>query len=162
MSEGVRSISVSFGAPVEISAEHQQRLVSLVGEICDAYEDTHADRTMWPAGIGGAPSGLWGGRPEFDMSVLSIDCCERERFEDEERYRSLPYAKQVIADAIDRIGWPEIDRFQAELRQGKSIDEDAGGFMLRAIGRLFGIRRRRDPVVTYQDAARALFEESKR
>lgn len=152
-------IEVIFPEPVELSAEHQHRLVSLIGEITESYEAAHPDRVMWPAGIGGRPSGLWSDEPDFDMSVFQIDCCERERFEGEKRTRGWTYEQQTIAAAIDRIGWPEIHRFQDELRKGQSYDEDAGGFMLRAIARLFRIRRRRDPVVTHQDAARALFKD---
>lgn len=57
--------------------------------------------------------------------------------------------------AIARMGWAEIDAFHAELRRGQSIYEDAGGYFLRAIRRLFGLPAR-DVVVTYQEAARAL------
>ena len=57
--------------------------------------------------------------------------------------------------AIERMGWPEIHAFNAELHRGQSIYEDAGGFMLRAIRRLFGLAAR-DDVVTYQEAVRAL------
>lgn len=45
-------IEVTFAAPVHISSEHQRRLVELIGEICDAYEQRHPDRVMWPFGIG--------------------------------------------------------------------------------------------------------------
>jgi len=65
--------------------------------------------------------------------------------------------KQILEAAIDRMGWPEIHAFQDELRKGQDMREDAGGFMIRAIKALFGIRRD-DPIVTYQDAARAMVE----
>lgn len=159
MSSETSCIEVIFGAPVTLSAEHQHRLVSLIGEICDAYEDEHPDRTMWPAGIGDRPTGICTDAPSFDSSVFQIDCCERERFEDEKRIKQFTFEQRVIADAIDRIGWTEIRRFEDELRKGQSYDEDAGGFMLRAIARLFGLRRRRDPVVTHQQAARALMAD---
>lgn len=58
----------------------------------------------------------------------------------------------LLEQAIDRMGWPEIHAFNERLSQ--DVYEDAGGFMLRKIKRLFGIRR--DPILTYQDAARAL------
>jgi len=71
--------------------------------------------------------------------------------------------REVLERAIDRMGWPEIHAFQEECRKGQDIYEDAGGYLIRCIKALFGIRRR-DPVTTYQDAARALvakaYEES--
>jgi hypothetical protein len=60
----------------------------------------------------------------------------------------------VLERAIDRMGWPEIHAFQDELRKGQGVSEDAGGFLIRAIKALFGIRP--DPVETYRDAMRAL------
>lgn len=65
----------------------------------------------------------------------------------------------AVERAIDRMGWAEIHAFQAELRRGQDIYEDAGGFMLRAIKALFGVKRA-DPITTYQDAARAMLATS--
>ena len=65
--------------------------------------------------------------------------------------------RAALEEAIDRMGWPEIHAFQDELRKGQDIREDAGGFMLRAIKALFGIKPT-DPVTTYQQAARALVD----
>lgn len=65
----------------------------------------------------------------------------------------------ILEATIDRMGWPEIHAFQAELRRGQDVCEDAGGFMLRAIKALFGIQPR-NPVLTYQDAARAMIKEA--
>ena len=87
--EDTVSISVSFPVPVNLTREHQVRLVELIDEICDGYEARHPDRTMWAAGIGGAVVSMpitkedeENGVPlEFDMSVFSIDCCERENYE---------------------------------------------------------------------------------
>ena len=62
----------------------------------------------------------------------------------------------ALERAIDRMGWDEIRAFQERLSQ--DVYEDAGGFMLRKIKRLFGIRR--DPVLTYKDAARALVAQA--
>ena len=62
---------------------------------------------------------------------------------------------EVLERAIDRMGWPEIHAFQNELRKGQDIYEDAGGYLMRAIKALFGLKPR-DPVLTYQDAARAM------
>lgn len=72
----------------------------------------------------------------------AIECAERDACE----------------RAIDRMGWPEINAFKDELHGGQSVYEDAGGFMLRAIRRLFGLPSHRDEVVTYRQAARALIE----
>lgn len=52
------------------------------------------------------------------------------------------------------IGWPEISKFNAVLHGGQAVTEDAGGFLARAIMALFG--KKPDPVMTYQQAARAL------
>ena len=68
---------------------------------------------------------------------------------------------EILEAAIDRMGWPEINAFHAELRKGQSIYEDAGGFMLRAIRRLFGLTHDRDEVVTYKEAVRAMVEAAK-
>ncbi len=65
-------------------------------------------------------------------------------------------ATHALEAAINSMGWPDINAYHAELRRGQSIDEDAGGFMMRAIRRLFGLAQKPDPVVTYQQAARAL------
>jgi hypothetical protein len=66
----------------------------------------------------------------------------------------------AIEEAIDRMGWVEINAFRTELHKGQDIYEDAGGYFIRAIKTLFGLGyRHRDPVVTYQDAARALMRE---
>ncbi len=58
----------------------------------------------------------------------------------------------------DKLGWPDIHRFQDELRQGQGVREDGGGFWLRCIMALFG--KKTDPVVSYQKAARRLLEEA--
>lgn len=156
------SIEVQFGAPVRLSSNHQQRLVSLISEICDAYEQENPDRVMWPAGIGDKPMSNWlaveDGEMEFDGSVFQIECCERERYELEVLQKTQSYEFHVLNDALNRIGWPEIHKFQEELRKGQAVDEDAGGFMLRCIKRLFRIKRR-DPVLTFQEAARSMLSE---
>jgi hypothetical protein len=73
-----------------------------------------------------------------------------------------PDAERVALErALDRMGWPEIDAFRDELRKGQDVYEDAGGYFMRAIKALFGIKPR-DPMLTYQEAARALIEEASR
>ncbi len=54
----------------------------------------------------------------------------------------------------DSLGWNDIKRYHAELEKGQSVYEDAGGYFIRAIKSLFGIKT--DPVKTYQEAAREM------
>lgn len=88
--EDIVCIEVSFGAPIHLSNEHQQRLCDLLGEICEDYEKAHPDRVMWPAGVGYKmltnPFMVDDDHlMQFDDSVFSVECFERERFEDEAR-----------------------------------------------------------------------------
>jgi hypothetical protein len=88
-SEDTVAIEIDFGAPVNISRAHQRRLFSLVDAICDGYEARHPDRTMWAAGFGGKIVSMpitredeEAGVPlDFDMSILHIECCERENYD---------------------------------------------------------------------------------
>jgi len=56
----------------------------------------------------------------------------------------------------DDLGWPDINRFNAELSKGQSVYEDAGGYFVRAIMALFG--KKADPVLSYRAAATALLK----
>ena len=67
-------------------------------------------------------------------------------------------AREALERAVDDMGWPEILSFEAELRKGQGVREDAGGFMLRAIKALFGLKP--DTVETYRDAMRAMLKEN--
>ncbi len=59
----------------------------------------------------------------------------------------------------DCIGWPEINAFRSELREGQDHREDAGGFFVRCIRRLLRISEpHRDEVVTHQMAAKRLLQ----
>lgn len=69
---------------------------------------------------------------------------------------------EALEDAIERMGWPEIHAFQDELRRGQDYREDAGGFWMRALRRLFGLPSPLSEVTTYQDAARAMVERAQR
>ncbi|WCS27977.1 hypothetical protein LOK46_14470 [Methylobacterium sp. NMS14P] len=62
----------------------------------------------------------------------------------------------ALERAIERMGWPEIRTFEAELARGQDVAEDAGGFMLRAVRKLFGLPAPKASVITYQQAARAM------
>lgn len=68
--------------------------------------------------------------------------------------------REALEFAIDRMGWPEIHAFQDELRKGQDYREDAGGFLMRAIRRLFGLPSPVDEITTYQQAARAMVEKA--
>jgi len=84
MAHKITSIEVTFPEAVEVPDAQFQQLVSIVSDICKAYEATHPGRVMWPFGIGCKPTyipmtaeeektrGM-----EFDESVLSIECYER-------------------------------------------------------------------------------------
>lgn len=56
------------------------------------------------------------------------------------------------------LGWADIRRFQEELHKGQGVQEDAGGFFVRAIMALFG--KKPDPVETYRQAAERLLREA--
>lgn len=58
----------------------------------------------------------------------------------------------------DDIDWSDIHRFKDELAKGQGVHEDGGGFWVRAIKGLLRIKT--DPVINYQDAAKALLEEA--
>ncbi len=62
----------------------------------------------------------------------------------------------VLERAIEAMGWPQIRAFEEELARGQDVCEDAGGFMLRAVRRLFGLPSPKASVLTYQAAARAM------
>jgi hypothetical protein len=66
--------------------------------------------------------------------------------------------EEILDLIFDNIGWDEINAYHAELRKGQDIREDAGGYMLRCIKRLFGSKV--DPVTNYQQAAQALMKEA--
>jgi hypothetical protein len=68
--------------------------------------------------------------------------------------------EEALEAAAERMGWPEIHAFHDELRKGQDYREDAGGFMMRAIRRLFGLPSPGSEVETYQDAARAMIAKA--
>lgn len=75
---------------------------------------------------------------------------------------SLPpsIVDSVLRVAIDEMGWPEINAFREERTRGQSINEDAGGFFLRFIGCLFGVKPK-DEVITYKNAMQAMVKKAK-
>jgi len=64
--------------------------------------------------------------------------------------------REALERAVDRMGWPEINAFHAELDRGQDIAEDAGGYLMRAVRALFGLPSPKATVTTYQAAARAM------
>lgn len=71
---------------------------------------------------------------------------------------STEQAQQVADTLIDEMGWEEINRFYDEKSFGQAED-DAGGFVLRCIGKLFGARGRYDDLTAYKVRARAAIKE---
>jgi hypothetical protein len=81
---------------------------------------------------------------------------------------ALPFYAVQIAEAIDdaernaleraiaRMGWPEIHAFRSEIAKGQGVCEDAGGYLMRAYRRLFGLPEADLEIVTHQQAARAM------
>lgn len=67
---------------------------------------------------------------------------------------------ETINAAIDRMGWAEIKAFKAELHRGQDIYEDAGGYFLRCIKSLFGIKSQQT-VTTHQEAARKMVKAAR-
>ncbi len=66
--------------------------------------------------------------------------------------------EDILRAAVWRMGWPEINAYHDELNKGQDVREDAGGYFMRAIGRLFGVKPQRDVVTTHQDAAMAMLD----
>lgn len=63
---------------------------------------------------------------------------------------------ELLEQSIARMGWPEIHAFRSEMSKGQSVYEDAGGYMMRGLRRLFGLPQIDEEVVTYQKAAKAM------
>jgi hypothetical protein len=72
-------------------------------------------------------------------------------------------AKRHIDDAVESLishmGWEQVKAFQNEMRRGQ-LYEDAGGYFIRAIGKLFGARGRYDELDIYKRAAKEATKES--
>jgi hypothetical protein len=101
-------IEVDFAEPVEITSEQQQQLMLAIGSICSGYEASHPERTMWPMGIGGKCDCIWDDEPNFDMSILHIECAERERYDTDRRNPAPSLARKAanadrLADALGEL-----------------------------------------------------------
>lgn len=70
--------------------------------------------------------------------------------------------REILERAIARMGWPEIHAFQDEMRKGQGVREDAGGFIMRGLRRLFGLPQKDEDreILTYQRAAKAMIEKA--
>lgn len=71
-------------------------------------------------------------------------------------------ARAAMEAAVDQMGWPEIKAYQYEMSRGQGIYEDAGGYFMRGLRRLFGLPQIDEEVITYQRAARAMIQEAAR
>lgn len=73
-------VEISFPVGVDLPPGWDRALDALIGMVCEAYEEQHPDRVMWPAGQGSKP--LWREpmEPEFDDSVYFIEVAEREAY----------------------------------------------------------------------------------
>ncbi|WP_435008076.1 hypothetical protein P12x_005346 [Tundrisphaera lichenicola] len=64
----------------------------------------------------------------------------------------------IVTALIAEMGWEQINAFHRELRRGQ-VEDDAGGFILRAIGKLMGARGRYDHLEPYKNGLLAMFTE---
>ena len=83
----IRSIEITFPAPVDLRDDEMQSLVDLAGILCRRYERLHPGRVMWPFGVGCKPTFIPMTREqekergiEFDEDVFHIECSEREDY----------------------------------------------------------------------------------
>lgn len=93
------------------------------------------------------------GHDDYDRAVLCV-------VDDLEAILASQY--DAVEQAVDRMGWPEINAFNEERRKGQSIYEDAGGFVMRCMRRLFGLPSPDTTVISCQDAARAMVEQARK
>lgn len=63
--------------------------------------------------------------------------------------------QEILECVVDRLGWPEINAFNTELRKGQSVYEDGGGYFIRAMRRLFGLPKKDEEVINYQQALKS-------
>lgn len=67
---------------------------------------------------------------------------------------------EAVANAlVDEMGWDEIDAFNRDF--GQSVNEDAGGYLLRKIGRLIGAKPKHE-ITTYKEAFAAMLDNQTR
>lgn len=83
----ITSIRIDFPEPVDLPDGAAQDLIEIADRLCKLYQKSHPGRVMWPAGIGSLPTFIPMTREEeqergmeFDESVFSVSCCEREDY----------------------------------------------------------------------------------
>lgn len=75
---------------------------------------------------------------------------------EEARETYMGDARVALEAAVAHMGWPEIRAFMAERGKGQSVFEDAGGYLMRCIRRLFGLPELDEEVISYQRAVSAM------
>lgn len=76
----ISKIEVSFAAPVLLPDDFEQKLMAMLSAVCKSYEAEHPDRVMWVFGMGGKLLWREPQEPDCDMSILSIEVAEREKY----------------------------------------------------------------------------------
>ena len=89
-------------------------------------------------------------RDDFDRAVIAVVDDLEALLRGEEL--------EILHRATDRMGWPEINAFKAEMSKGQGVYEDAGGYFMRGLRRLFGLPALDEEVITYRKAAAAMVE----
>mgnify|MGYP003471889232 FL=1 len=74
----IKSIEITFAAPVEFPDGFEQALSMFIGMICEKYQRDNPERVMWPSGHGSRPIWSMGDIAGYEEEVYSIDCAERE------------------------------------------------------------------------------------
>lgn len=76
----LQKIEIAFPVGVNLPPGFERTLDALIGMVCEAYEEAHPDRVMWPAGQGSKPIWREPAEPDFDDSVYFIEVAEREAY----------------------------------------------------------------------------------
>ena len=76
----IKSIEITFAAPVEFPDGFEQALSMFIGMICEKYQRDNPERVMWPSGHGSRPIMRMGEFEGFEVDAYSIDCEEREDY----------------------------------------------------------------------------------
>jgi len=121
MMKQVREISISFPEAVEIGADAQVVLNTLVSLICNQWESKNPGYVMWAAGNGCSPIWEGGDIVGFREDKFSISCAAREAY-DSERVEFTPTQVDAIRAALRRARedaeeWRRLTRVSAEKLQ---------------------------------------------
>ena len=117
----VSSISITFPAPVELNADVQIALNSLVSLICDQWQSQNPGMVMWASGNGCQPIWKNGDIAGFDENTFSIACSARKAY-DSERIEFTPEQVEAVRQAIERarqdaLEWRRMTRVSREKMQ---------------------------------------------